>query len=81
MLVLSRKKYESIMIGDSIEVKVLGIEGETVKIGIVASRDIEVYRKEIYLAIKQENERASLSKGSLAELKQWLEYNREKSDK
>lgn len=62
MLVLSRKKNESIMIGDSIEIKVIAVEGDVVRIGIEAPRNIEVYRREVYLAIKEENELASQTK-------------------
>src|SRR5437588_9937166 len=54
MLVLTRKSNQSIMIGDEIEVSVLAIMGEKVRIGIQASRDIPVFRKEVYLEIQQE---------------------------
>ena len=55
MLVLTRKSNQSIMIGDDIEVSVLAIMGEKVRIGIQAPRDIPVFRKEVYLEIQQEN--------------------------
>ena len=55
MLVLTRKSNQSIMIGDDIEVSVLSIMGEKVRIGIQAPRDIPVFRKEVYLEIQQEN--------------------------
>ncbi len=54
MLVLTRKSNQSIMIGDEIEVSVLSIMGEKVRIGIQAPRDIPVFRKEVYLEIQQE---------------------------
>ena len=54
MLVLTRKSNQSIMIGDDIEVSVLSIMGEKVRIGIQAPRDIPVFRKEVYLEIQQE---------------------------
>jgi len=54
MLVLTRKSNQSIMIGDDIEVTVLAIMGEKVRVGIQAPRDIPVFRKEVYLEIKQE---------------------------
>ena len=54
MLVLTRKSNQSIMIGDDVEVSVLSIMGEKVRIGIQAPRDIPVFRKEVYLEIQQE---------------------------
>jgi carbon storage regulator len=52
MLVLTRKGNQSIMIGDEIEVSVLAIMGEKVRIGIDAPRDVPVFRKEVYLEIQ-----------------------------
>jgi carbon storage regulator len=60
MLVLSRKVNQSIMIGDEIEIVLLETKGDTVKFGIKAPRDVKVFRQEIYLAIKAENEQSSL---------------------
>ena len=57
MLVLTRKSNQSIMIGDEIEVSVLSIMGEKVRIGIQAPRDIPVFRKEVYLEIQQDQPR------------------------
>ena len=54
MLVLTRKSNQSIMIGDDVEVSVLSIMGEKVRIGISAPRDVPVFRKEVYLEIQQE---------------------------
>ncbi|MDQ6746019.1 MAG: carbon storage regulator CsrA [Actinomycetota bacterium] len=54
MLVLTRKCNQSIMIGDDIEVSVLAIMGEKVRIGIQAPRDVPVFRKEVYIEIQQE---------------------------
>ena len=54
MLVLTRKSNQSIMIGDDIEVSVLAIMGEKVRIGIQAPRDVPVFRKEVYVEIQQE---------------------------
>lgn len=59
MLVLTRKENESIMIGDEIEVKLLDIKENQVKIGIIAPREIPVHRREVYLAIQAENADAS----------------------
>lgn len=58
MLVLTRKRNESIMIGDNIEVVIVDIHGEQVKLGINAPKAIPVHRKEIYEAIQQENIKA-----------------------
>jgi carbon storage regulator len=52
LLVLTRKSNQSIMIGDDIEVSVLAVMGEKVRIGIAAPRSVPVFRKEVYLEIK-----------------------------
>ena len=54
MLVLTRKSNQSIMIGDEIEITVLAVMGEKVRIGISAPRSIPVFRKEVYLEIQNE---------------------------
>lgn len=59
MLVLTRKENESIMIGDDVEVKVLDLKENQVKIGIVAPRAVAVHRREVYLAIRAENAQAA----------------------
>jgi len=59
MLVLTRKEDESIMIGDDIEVKVLDLRENQVKLGIVAPREVAVHRREVYLAIQAENAQAA----------------------
>ena len=56
MLVLTRKSNQSIMIGDDIEVSVLAIMGEKVRIGIQADRSVPVFRKEVYLEIQAEQQ-------------------------
>lgn len=61
MLVLSRKKEESIIIGDDIEIKIVKIEGKTVKIGIIAPKNVRILRKELYDEIKNENIEATRS--------------------
>lgn len=55
MLVLSRKKGESIIIQDEIEITVLGVEGDVVRLGIAAPGNVEIFRKEIYLSIQEAN--------------------------
>ena len=57
MLVLSRKLNQSIQIGDDIEVKIIAIEGDQVKVGIEAPKHIDIHRKEVYLSIQEENSR------------------------
>ncbi len=59
MLVLSRKKNESIIIGDNIEIVVVDVKGEQVKIGIKAPREVSVHRAEVYEEIQNENLAAS----------------------
>ncbi|MFM1920932.1 MAG: carbon storage regulator [Candidatus Hydrogenedentota bacterium] len=59
MLVLTRKENESIMVGDEVEVKVLDLKENQVKLGIVAPRSVAVHRKEVYLAIQEENAQAA----------------------
>lgn len=54
MLVLTRRTGESIMIGDDIEIRVLTIAGDKIRLGIRAPREVPVYRKEIYLEIAQQ---------------------------
>ncbi len=55
MLALSRKKNEAIIVNNDIEITVLDIRGDQVKIGIAAPKEVPIYRKEVYLQIQQEN--------------------------
>ena len=59
MLVLSRQRDETIMIGDDVEITVVDIRGDKVRLGITAPRHIQVHRKEVYDAIKRENQNAA----------------------
>jgi carbon storage regulator len=73
MLILSRKKNESIMIGDDIQIMVTDISGDVIKLGISAPRQVSVHRKEVYEAIKAENILASkASPTQLGSLTQFL---------
>jgi carbon storage regulator len=55
VLVLTRKSNQSIMIGDEIEISVLSVMGDKVRIGIQAPREVPVFRREVYLEIQREN--------------------------
>lgn len=59
MLVLSRKQNEAIQINDDIEIKILAVEGEQVKIGINAPKAVDIHRKEVYADIQKENNLAA----------------------
>lgn len=59
MLALTRKRGESLVINNNIEVTVLEIRGDQIKLGIQAPKDVPIYRKEVYLQIQNENEEAS----------------------
>ena len=59
MLVLGRKKGESIIIDDNIEIIVTAIEGDTIKLGFKAPKHITIHRKEVYLEIQEENRLAT----------------------
>ena len=63
MLALSRKKNESLVINNNIEITVLDVKGDQVKLGITAPREVPVYRKEIYLQIQEANKEATQAEG------------------
>ena len=67
MLVLSRQKDESIVIGDDIEITIVDVRGDKVRLGINAPRSVSVHRKEIYDAIQRENAEKAKSKPHPAE--------------
>ena len=56
MLALTRKKGESLVINNNIEITVMEVKGDQVKLGITAPKEIPIYRKEVYLKIQKENE-------------------------
>jgi len=62
MLVLTRKKKQSLMLGDEIEVQILEIHGEQVRVGIVAPPNVRILRKEIYMDIRTQNQAAVVDK-------------------
>ena len=59
MLVLARKKDQSIVIGDNIEITVLDIQGDQVRIGINAPKNVPIHRKEVFIEIQDENRKAA----------------------
>ena len=63
MLALSRKKNEAIIINNNIEITVLEVKGDQVKIGITAPKEMPVYRKEVYLQIREANKAAADTAG------------------
>lgn len=67
MLVLTRRLKESIMIGDDIEISIRSIDGDQVKLGISAPKNVDIHRKEIYLSIQQENSSATLTNAGAIE--------------
>ncbi len=68
MLILSRKKNESIIINDNIEVSVVEIKGDQIKLGIKAPKTVKVFRQEVYLAIQEANKAAVKSGAVLPEI-------------
>jgi len=81
MLVLARRLNESIMIGDQVEISIVDIRGDQVKIGIKAPKQVKIYRQEVYRAIQQENIEALKSKPDLIpQLDKLLEQKRKKAD-
>ena len=69
MLALSRKKNEALVINNNIEITVLDIKGDQVKIGISAPKQIPIYRKEVYIQIQEANKAASMAPEGLEALK------------
>ncbi len=68
MLVLSRKKGESIIIGDNIEISIIDIQGDQVRVGINAPREVNIFRKEVFEQIRDENLKAAQKMEGLPEL-------------
>ena len=83
MLVLSRKKGQSIIIGDNIEITVVEIQGDTVRIGVNAPREVAVHRQEVFEQIAAENQQAQQSEGLQIKLRQLTELSKQadKEDK
>jgi len=63
MLALSRKKGEAIVINNNIEISILEVKGDQVKLGISAPKEVPVYRKEVYVQIQEANQAATSVEG------------------
>ncbi|MGA0871237.1 MAG: carbon storage regulator CsrA [Phycisphaerales bacterium] len=68
MLVLSRQRDQTVMIGDEIEVTIVDIRGDRVRLGFKAPAEVPVHRKEVYDAIRRENERAAAFRGEIGRM-------------
>ena len=77
MLVLSRKKGQSIIIGDNIEITVVEIQGDTVRIGVNAPREVAIHRQEVFDQIAAENQQAQQSEGLQLKLRQLSELSKQ----
>lgn len=78
MLILTRKHNESIMVGDNIEIVVLEIKGDQIKLGVQAPKNVKVYRGEVYKEIQGENkEAANTINANLAEIGKLFNKNKE----
>ena len=71
MLALSRKKDEAIVINNNVEIKIIEVKGDQVKLGITAPKSVPIYRKEVYLQIQEAN-KASANEGAMEALKNLL---------
>ena len=71
MLALTRKKGEALMINNNVEITILEVRGDQVKLGISAPKDVPIYRKEVYLQIQEEN-KASFNPEGLDILKEFI---------
>lgn len=81
MLVLSRQRDQTIIIGDDIEITIVDVRGEKVRLGINAPAHIPVHRKEVYEAIKREKEAAAKSAGTTAQQVDSLAMRKKRPDR
>lgn len=79
MLVLSRQRDETIMIGDDVEITIVDIRGDKVRLGITAPPDVAVHRKEVYDAIRREKEAAGPDKDGKIPRVESLAHRKSKS--
>ena len=76
MLVLGRKVGESIILNEDIEIKIVEIKGDQVKIGISAPKNVKIYRKELYLQIQKENLEAVKGSADISALNKFISKNK-----
>lgn len=77
MLILTRKKDQTIKIGDDIEITITAVEGEQVKIGISAPKHVDIHRKEVYEMIQKENSQASnVDVSMLSQISELMQKNK-----
>lgn len=79
MLILTRKKDESIIINGNIEIQIIAIEEGKVKIGINAPKDVEIHRNEVFEKILESNKAAMNSKASISKLSEKIKKNNEET--
>jgi len=72
MLILTRKKDESIILDNKIEIKIIALDDGKVKVGIEAPKEVEIHRKEIYDKIQEENKQSSAKLSQIEELKKYM---------
>lgn len=72
MLILTRKKGQSILINDDIEIFISAIEGEQIKLGISAPKEVKIYRKELIEAVKENNREAAAGLKSIDKIREML---------
>lgn len=82
MLVLTRKINESIMISDDIEIIIVSIDGDQVKLGINAPKYVDIHRKEVYLSIQEANKEAAIADiTAISEMKALFQNNKVDDDR
>lgn len=81
MLILSRKRGQSIIINNNIEIIVTGIEGDQVKIGIVAPLEMNIIRKEVLDDVRSINQKSISTEGDMQFLKEWVKRTKENEKK
>lgn len=76
MLILTRKKDESIILDNRIEIKIVALDDGKVKLGIEAPKDVEIHRKEVYDKIQEENKSSSAKLSQIEELKKYMKIEK-----